>query len=147
MNHLKTSKQAAVTFGFLAALGLGPSAIQKPVLDILSEKASAVLTNVPGPRQPLYLGGARIGEMMFWVPQNGTIGMGISILSYDGEVYFGMISDRRLVPDPDAIVARFRTEFDKLVYLGMMLPLEGRPDPDQARGLLDRAIEDLDGAG
>ena len=136
MNELKASKQAAVTFGFLAALGMAPSGVQKPVLDILSEKASAVLTNVPGPQQPLYLAGSKLSEMMFWVPQNGTIGVGVSILSYDGKVFFGVISDRKRVPEPRAIIQRFRQEFENLLYLGLMLPLEGRPDHDQANDLL-----------
>lgn len=132
MTQLKGSRQAAVTFGFLAALGMGPSALQRPVLDVLSEKASAVLTNVPGPQVPLYLAGSRMRDLMFWVPQNGNIGMGISILSYDGKVFFGLITDRRLVPDPEAIIERFRPEFEKLLYLGLMLPLEGRPHSDHA---------------
>jgi WS/DGAT/MGAT family acyltransferase len=147
MNRLKSSKQAAVTFGFLAALGHGPSALQKPVLEILSEKASAVLTNVPGPQQPLYLAGAELAEMMFWVPQNGTIGLGISILSYNGQVYFGIISDHRLLSDPHAVIERFTPEFEKLLYLGMMLPLNGRPATSEAQGLLEQALKGLDGQG
>jgi hypothetical protein len=143
MNELKASKQAAVTLGFLAALGMGPSMLQKPVLDILSEKATAVLTNVPGPQQPLYVAGARLKECMFWVPQNGSIGVGISILSYDGQVFFGLMADRRLVPHPKAIIERFRREFEKLLYLSMMLPLGERPTPGAAQGILERAIEDL----
>jgi WS/DGAT/MGAT family acyltransferase len=142
MNELKESRQAAVTFGFLAALGMGPSALQKPVLDLLSEKATAVLTNVPGPQQPLYLSGAGIREMMFWVPQNGHIGIGISILSYDGQVLFGLMSDRRLVPRPREIIDRFRPEFEKLLYLALMLPLEGQPHADSARLLLDEGLRD-----
>jgi diacylglycerol O-acyltransferase len=136
MNELKSSKQAAVTFGFLAALGMGPSAVQKPVLDILSKKATAVLTNVPGPQEPIYLAGSKMKEMMFWVPQNGQIGLGVSILSYDGKVFFGLIADRRLVADPSAVISRFSAEFEKLLYLGMMLPLEGRPSPESAECLL-----------
>jgi WS/DGAT/MGAT family acyltransferase len=139
MDELKGSKQAAVTFGFLAALGMGPSALQKPVLDLLSHKATTVLTNVPGPQHPLYLAGSRLRNMMFWVPQNGGIGMGISILSYDGKVFFGLIVDRRLVPDPAAIIQRFRPEFEKLLYLGMMLPLQGRPSSDSASLLLENS--------
>ncbi len=132
MTQLKCSKQAAVTFGVLAALGRAPSALQKPVLDVLSEKASSVLTNVPGPQHPLFLAGAKMRDMMFWVPQSGSIGMGISILSYDGQVFFGLMSDRRLIPDPEAIIDRFHAEFEKLLYLGFMLPLEGRPPHDHA---------------
>ncbi len=124
MNELKSSKQAAVSFGLLAALGMGPSALQKPALDVLSEKATMVLTNVPGPQQPLYLGGGEVKQMMFWVPQNGTIGMGVSIFSYNGKVFFGVITDRKLVPEPQEIIKRFRPEFENLVYLSLMLPVD-----------------------
>ena len=141
MNELKLSKQATVTLGFLAALGMGPSAVQKPVLEMLSHKATAVLTNVPGPQQPLYLAGAKLKELMFWVPQNGSIGLGISILSYNGKVFFGMISDHRLVPEPTKIIARFKGEFEKLLYLGMMLPLEGRPSSSLAKSLFQEKPE------
>jgi WS/DGAT/MGAT family acyltransferase len=141
MNELKTSKQAAVTLGFLAALGMGPSAVQKPVLDLLSQKATAVLTNVPGPQQPLYLAGSQMKEMMFWVPQNGNIGLGISILSYNGKVFFGLISDYRLLPEPAAIISMFKREFEKLLYLGLMLPLEGRPSGETAETLLENALD------
>jgi diacylglycerol O-acyltransferase len=139
MNELKSSKQAAVTLGFLAALGMGPSVVQKPVLDMLSHKATAVLTNVPGPQQPLYLAGSEMKEMMFWVPQNGNIGLGISILSYHGKVFFGLISDHRLLSDPSKVITRFKKEFEKLLYLGMMLPLEGRPSAEAAKDLLDHS--------
>ncbi len=143
MVELKTSKQAAVTLGFLGALGMGPSALQKPVLDLLSQKATVVLTNVPGPQKPLYLAGSRMKEMMFWVPQNGNIGLGISILSYNGKVFFGLISDYRLLPNPSEVINRFSKEFEKLLYLGMMLPLEGRPDPAAAKVLLDSMPKDI----
>lgn len=49
MQKLKSSKQAAVTLGFLGGLGMGPSFLQKPVLEMISQKATTVLTNVPGP--------------------------------------------------------------------------------------------------
>lgn len=137
MQKLKSSKQAAVTLGFLAALGMGPSFVQKPVLDLISQKATTVLTNVPGPQQALYLAGSRINEMMFWVPQNGGIGLGVSILSYNGQVFFGLISDRRLIAEPGEIICRFKAEFEKLLYLGLMLPMDEKPTADHAKQLLD----------
>ena len=138
MDELKSGRQATVSFGLLAALGMGPSALQKPALDILSEKATTVLTNVPGPQQPLYLAGERVKDMMFWVPQNGGIGMGISILSYDGQVFFGVITDRRLVPEPHEIIERFRPEFEKLVCLSLMIPVDQPDSPRLAEELLRR---------
>jgi diacylglycerol O-acyltransferase len=106
---------------------------------MLSQKATTVLTNVPGPQQPLYLAGSEMKELMFWVPQNGNIGLGISILSYNGKVFFGLIADRRLVAEPRKIISRFKGEFEKLLYLGMMLPLEGRPSVRSAETLLDNS--------
>jgi hypothetical protein len=81
-----------------------------------------VATNVPGPPQPLYLAGGRIGRMIFWVPQSGDIGLGISILSYAGQVQFGLIADALRVPDPDAVTARFREEFENVVLSVLLGP-------------------------
>ena len=122
MQHLKESKQATVSLGLLGALGLGPAAVQAPALEFLSSKATTVLTNVPGPTKPLYLAGARIDQQMFWVPQTGNIGLGISILSYNGSVFMGIMTDARRVPDPEEIVDRFGPEFDRLMLLRLMFP-------------------------
>jgi WS/DGAT/MGAT family acyltransferase len=120
MRELKGRRQAIVAFGLLAALGMGPAALQQPALELFSRKASAVATNVPGPQQPLYLSGVEVRELMFWVPQTGSIGLGLSILSYNGRVHFGVIGDNRRVRDPDAIVQRFGAEFEKLLLIALM---------------------------
>ncbi len=140
MNQLKKSRQAIVAFGLLAALGMAPQALQEVALDLFSRKATAVATNVPGPQQPLYLAGCPIRELMFWVPQTGSIGLGISILSYHGRVHFGLIADARLVPDPDAVIRRFGPEFDKLLYLALMSGWQRDLDSVDAEALM------LDGA-
>ena len=120
MHELKTSRQAIVSFGLLAAMGLAPVGVQRLALNLFSRKASAVATNVPGPKMPLYMGGQKMREMMFWVPQTGNVGIGISIMSYQNHVHFGLIADGRLMPDPDAVIRRFGPEFEKLLYLAML---------------------------
>jgi len=120
MRQLKSSRQAIVSFGLLAAMGLAPVGVQRTALELFSRKASAVATNVPGPPLPLYMAGCQITEQMFWVPQTGSIGIGISIMSYNNKVYFGLISDAKLLPDPDSVIQRFRPEFEKLLYAAMM---------------------------
>jgi diacylglycerol O-acyltransferase len=120
MNQLKSSRQAIVAYGLLAALGMAPQPMQELALELFSRKATAVATNVPGPQQPLYLAGCKVHELMFWVPQTGSIGVGISIMSYNGRVHFGLIADAKLIPDPDAVIGRFGREFDKLLYLALM---------------------------
>jgi len=140
MNNLKNSRQAIVAYGLLAALGLAPPPLQELALEMFSRKASAVATNVPGPQQPLYLAGSMLREIMFWVPQTGSIGLGLSILSYRGKVHFGLVSDARLVPDPDAVVRRFGAEFEKLLYLSLMGSWEHALDGDAASALLQEQM-------
>jgi WS/DGAT/MGAT family acyltransferase len=136
MNDLKSSRQAVVSFGLLSALGVGPALLQKPALELFSRKASTVLTNVPGPDHPMYIAGSLVTEMMFWVPQTGDIGMGISILSYNGKVYFGLITDRKIIPRPAEVIQHFGSEFEKLLYLTLMTHGCGSCDPDAAERLV-----------
>ncbi len=138
MDALKGSFQPVLTLGLLAAAGSGPKALQEVLLNTLARNASAVMTNVPGPQEPLWLAGARIDSLMFWVPQSGDIGMGVSIISYNGAVQFGLITDRGFCPDPERISARFADEFEKLVLVTLMAPWprEGDLDPDEAEAVL-----------
>jgi WS/DGAT/MGAT family acyltransferase len=134
MLALKGSFQPVIALGLLNAVGYGPRALQELVKSLLSASASAVMTNVPGPQKPLYLAGKRIRELDFWVPQSGGIGMGVSILSYDGRIQFGVITDAGLVPDPQRIVDRFGDEFDKLMWVTLMNPWGEEPRDQPAAG-------------
>jgi diacylglycerol O-acyltransferase / wax synthase len=114
MDSLKGSPEALVAFGVLSLIGRAPVEIEQIGLRFFGSKATAVLTNVPGPRQPLYLAGRRLDKVMFWVPQSGHLGLGISILSYAGGVMLGIATDAKLVPDPERIVESFTLEFDAM---------------------------------
>ncbi len=133
MQQLKGSYQPLLALGILAAMGAGPKMLQEQLLAALARNATAVMTNVPGPQQPLYLSGAKIDSLMFWVPQSGDIGMGVSILSYDNEVQFGLVTDRKLCSDPDRIIERFAPEFEKLVLATLLSPWpwDVPPSPEQ----------------
>jgi WS/DGAT/MGAT family acyltransferase len=122
MNELKGGYQPVLAFALLSVAGLLIKPAQAALLNLFAKKATAVMTNVPGPSTPLRLCGRTLTQVMFWVPQSGDIGMGVSILSYGGGVQFGLITDAQMCPDPDAIVQRFRPEFEKLLYLALMLP-------------------------
>jgi hypothetical protein len=126
MAGLKGSLQPPMTLMVLGLMGLLPHVVQAPAIELFSRKASAVVSNVPGPQAPLYMCGQRISEMYFWVPQSGTIGLGISVLSYAGRVHFGMISDRRLIKEPHKVVDRFAPEFEKLLLAATVGVLAAR---------------------
>ena len=130
MRELRGGFQPALAFLLLAVLGPLPAGLQTVVLEYLAGKASAVMTNLPGPKAPVQLAGARVARMLFWVPQSGDIGVGIAILSYAGAVQFSIRADIALCPDPQAIVDGFAPEFERLVLTLAMLPngvLAGEP--------------------
>lgn len=120
MNELKGSYTALVAMSVLGVLGATPKQVQNEIQDYFARKATAVMSNVPGPQAPLFLGGSQLDQCMFWVPQSGDIGIGVSILSYNGGVQFGIVTDDALVRDPDHIINRFAPEFEKLVMIALM---------------------------
>jgi diacylglycerol O-acyltransferase len=124
MGELKGSYQPLLAFGVLAVAGLTIKPVQDAILGLFAKKSTAVMTNVPGPKDPIRFCGSTVEQVMFWVPQSGDIGMGVSILSYGGGVQFGLITDARMCPDPEAIIERFAPEFDKLLLLALMAPWE-----------------------
>lgn len=123
MKTLKSSLQPVLAFGLMAAAGLlRPE--QQRLLNDFQRKATAVMTNVPGPSAPLQFCGSQVERVMFWVPQSGDVGVGVSLLTYAGQVQFGLLTDAGLCPDPQAIVDAFEPEFQQLLTLALMLPWE-----------------------
>jgi diacylglycerol O-acyltransferase / wax synthase len=114
MTAIKTSPEAIVSYGFLASMGVAPPAVESRFIDFFSAKASLVLTNVPGPRHPVYLTGAQLQGVLVWAPCAGSVPMSVSVFSYDGEVTIGFMVDAGLVADPEAIVADVEDELAEL---------------------------------
>ncbi|MCO5088309.1 MAG: WSD1 family O-acyltransferase, partial [Methylobacteriaceae bacterium] len=127
MLQLKSSYEPPVTLGLFGALGLAPKLAQDQLFDLLISRATAVMTNVPGPQKQIRIAGCPVKQVMFWVPQSGDIGMGVSILSYAGNVQFGLITDTALTPDPEAIIGRFEREFEGYLY-HVLLEASARAD-------------------
>jgi diacylglycerol O-acyltransferase / wax synthase len=126
MDELKGSYQPLLAFAVLSVSGLFIKPVQDAVLGLFAKKATAVMTNVPGPAVPLRFCGSTLRQTMFWVPASGNIGVGVSILSYGGGVQFGLITDQQLCPEPQRIIDLFEPEFEKLLNLTMMLPWAGQ---------------------
>ncbi|WP_421954135.1 wax ester/triacylglycerol synthase family O-acyltransferase [Polaromonas sp.] len=122
MAALKGSYQPLLAFSLLAVAGLLIKPAQDMMLNLFSKKTTAVMTNVPGPREKLKFCGSTLEQSMFWVPQSGDVGLGVSILSYGGGVQFGVITDSKLCPEPQRIIDEFVPEFAKLSIVTLMLP-------------------------
>ncbi|MGV3497845.1 MAG: wax ester/triacylglycerol synthase family O-acyltransferase [Hydrogenophaga sp.] len=122
MNELKGSLQPLLAFGVLSLAGLLIKPAQDALLSLFGRKTTAVMTNVPGPAKKLQVCGSTLEQTMFWVPQTGTVGLGVSVLSYGGGVQFGVIADTALCPEPQAIIDGFTPAFNQLLAVTLMLP-------------------------
>ena len=70
--------------------------------------ANINVTNVPGPQFPLYSGGAQLLEVWAFAPLYPSMGLGVAIVSYNGDAYFGLTADPSIVPDVEEFTARLQ---------------------------------------
>jgi WS/DGAT/MGAT family acyltransferase len=73
-----------------------------------------VVTNVPGPQQPLYLLGRRLRALYPVVPLAGRQALGVAVLSYDGRLGFGLLGDYDAMSDLDTLAEFLRDSIDAL---------------------------------
>ncbi|MBK8293538.1 MAG: wax ester/triacylglycerol synthase family O-acyltransferase [Solirubrobacterales bacterium] len=117
MKKIKTSHEGVVSYGVIDAMGRTPERVERRVIDLFTAKGSAVVTNVPGPTQPVFLAGTLVAGVLVWAPCSGNVSMTISIFSYNGKLTVGLMADADLIPDPDELVADFEHELQALLDL------------------------------
>jgi diacylglycerol O-acyltransferase len=117
MRRIKAGHEAVVDFGVQALFSHLTSRVYRFAVDLIANRAIGVLTNVPGPREALYVGGRRIEGMMGWAPLSGDQVMSFTIYSYDAKVFVGIAADAVLVPDHEQVVDGFVEAFRALERL------------------------------
>ncbi|MEM6794654.1 MAG: WS/DGAT domain-containing protein [Acidobacteriota bacterium] len=116
MDGLKRSVEPFVYYGSIhVVLSALPAVLGRGLVDFYAQKCSAVMSNVPGPQDPLWLAGRRVRSMLFWVPQRANIGLGISIFSFAGEVRIGLYADAAVVPEPAELIADIEAALEHLM--------------------------------
>jgi len=117
---LKRSKQALAADRLASLANWAP-----PTLLVLAGRlmstpnagANMNVTNVPGPQMPLYTGGARLLEVWPFAPLYPSMALGVAVVSYDGDVYFGLGADPGVVDDVEAFAGHLRAAADVCVEL------------------------------
>jgi diacylglycerol O-acyltransferase len=119
MDGLKESKQALGAEVIAGAQNFAPPTIlaQASRLNFSTRLFNLIVTNVPGPQFPLYVLGRRM-ERVFpvaFLPENHALA--VAIMSYDGEMNFGLLGDFDALPDIDSIGESIKAELAELVAL------------------------------
>jgi WS/DGAT/MGAT family acyltransferase len=117
MGTVKATGEGVVTSGALSVMGHMPEAIEQRWLDLFAGRATAVVTNIAGPREEVSLAGVPLRGFTAWVPSTGPVGVGLSICSYAGQLLLGVAVDEALVPDSDMLLAALGDEVAELRQL------------------------------
>lgn len=127
-SHMAESGAAVTRVGNLAppmVVG-GISRLVMRVMQHLPQRSiNTVATNVPGPQFPLYCLGREMIAYYPFVPISHGVRVGTAILSYNGELAFGVTGDRDTAPDVGVLADAIATEVADLRDLALaQLPAE-----------------------
>jgi WS/DGAT/MGAT family acyltransferase len=116
-----TAAQKASGLAEMTEAVLGGTDVLPPAVDRLLGEAvlhqpfvNLVVTNVPGPPQRMYIGGAALLDVVPIVPLSGNLSIGVAIISYDGMLTVGVDAAAETVPDIDIFIAGLEHSFDEL---------------------------------
>lgn len=114
MDARKAGIEAYFMYQLINVGGLVPEVAQDLVMKLFENKATGIVTNVPGPVDSVEFAGSEISDIIFWVPQGNGQGLGISLISYNGGVRVGIAGDENILPEPHDLTETFEEEVDAL---------------------------------
>jgi diacylglycerol O-acyltransferase / wax synthase len=118
MRALKESSAVQAGALLVGATGWAPPLVSSVLVRAMGgvRAFNLVVSNVPGPQQPFYLGGSRMLEVFPIVPLNPVNQrLSVGIVSYDGGVFFGLLADRDLDPPVEVGAQALQAALDELV--------------------------------
>ena len=115
MDRIKSTHEAPIAYGVLSAIGRTPPWVEDRLIGFFTDKASLVVTNVPGPRRRLSLAGVPVTGVLVWAPCSGSLGLTVSIYSYAGEVTVGFMADTALSTGAAQLARAYEDQLHGLV--------------------------------
>ena len=125
-SELKASKQALGVETMMAIAEWAPASWMAVGARVINGPINMIVTNVPGPRKPLYLLGARLLQLYPLVPLLENTGLGIALITYAGQICWGFNADYEMVPDLPNFVRMLATSINELAAAAGV-ELEHRP--------------------
>lgn len=110
--------------GIRAALdvaGLAPAALSMPLTTLLSSLpvANLIVSDVPGPPEPMSLLGARMVAAYPLMPLSASIGLSIAVVTIGGAMGVGVTTDPDLVPGGDELAREIEEAFGTLLSIAI----------------------------
>ncbi len=127
MQEVKESGQAVGAQVLTGLSGFAPTTIvsQAARLQARQRLFNLVVTNVPGPQMPLYMLGRQLEAIYPMVPLANNTALGIAIMSYNGQLNFGLAADYDALPDLNRLASDLESSIDELVAAAAPGPRRG----------------------
>jgi WS/DGAT/MGAT family acyltransferase len=144
MRGIKESGQAVGAEVLTRISGFAPPTImaQAARLQARQRVFNLVVTNVPGPQMPLYMLGRELESIYPMVPLAQNTALGIAIMSYNGQLNFGLTADYDALPDVETLVEELRSSIEELLSAAIAPEGNGRGGGPRGRSRrMIRAVE------
>ncbi len=117
MRDIKESGQAVGAEALTRLSGFAPPTImaQAARLQARQRLFNLVVTNVPGPQFPLYMLGRELEAIYPMVPLARNTALGIALMSYNGQLNFGLTADYDTLADVETLVEELRSSIEELL--------------------------------
>ena len=114
--ELKDSGQAVGAQALTELTGFAPPNVMDQAARLTTRQRfiNLVVTNVPGPQEPLEMAGRRLTDLFPIVPLGKNLGLGVALISYNGAIDFGLVADFEAVPELEELAADFEGAIDEL---------------------------------
>lgn len=112
--RLKRSAAPIVSWGLLSSTALLTPPVERAFHRFHQMRGTGVLTNVPGPTQPLSIAGAQVRGMLGWGGMTGHLNLSWALCSVDGRVFSGAITDEAITPDPQPLLDGYLAAWNRM---------------------------------
>lgn len=128
VGHLKRSGQAVGAEALTRLTGFAAPTVLDQAARLQSRQRffNLTVTNVPGPQTPLYMLGRRLLAFYPQVPLTANTALGIAIVSYDGQLSFGLLGDYDAMPDLDRFASDLTAAIAELAATAGVPPVAAR---------------------
>ncbi len=113
--RLKNSEEPAIAHELQRWMARAPKRMSVGLTNMFASKTVGVMTNVPGPTQPMLLCGAPAVGWIGFVPTSGDEPIGICVFSYNDKVFVGVTTDAHAIPDPEHVVELIKKHYADMV--------------------------------
>jgi diacylglycerol O-acyltransferase / wax synthase len=115
IQELKDSPAPVLSRLLIVATTMFTPVVERGIHRLNQLRSTGVLTNVPGPREPLHIGGSQLLGTVGWGGMTAHLNLSAAFVSLNGRIFSGLVTDAAITPDPEHILRHLQDEYAEVV--------------------------------